>query len=105
MPARPNLKDHSLESLRAQLAAEGLRPFRAEQIAGWLYQRGVEDPAGMTDLSSEDRARLAERWELPEIYRDVIWLHHLSPPALPSRIANPALIGLVQLADALARQG
>jgi 23S rRNA (adenine2503-C2)-methyltransferase len=60
---RPNLKDHSLESLRAQLAAEGLRPFRAEQIAGWLYQRGVEDPAGMTDLSAEDRARLAERWE------------------------------------------
>src|SRR5262249_4998154 len=26
--------------------------------------------------------RLAERWNLPEVYHDVIWLHHLAPPAL-----------------------
>jgi 23S rRNA (adenine2503-C2)-methyltransferase len=63
MPARPNLKDHSIESLRERLAADGMRPFRAEQIAGWLYQRGVEDPAAMTDLGLEDRARLAARWD------------------------------------------
>jgi 23S rRNA (adenine2503-C2)-methyltransferase len=58
----PNLKDHSIESLRERLAADGMRGFRAEQIAGWLYRRGVEDPEQMTDLGREDRARLAQGW-------------------------------------------
>ena len=57
------LKDHPLDVLRERLAEDGLRPFRAEQIAAWLYARGVEDPAAMTDLSLEDRERLAQRWE------------------------------------------
>jgi 23S rRNA (adenine2503-C2)-methyltransferase len=57
--APPNLKDYSVESLRERLAREGMRPFRAEQIAGWLYRRGVEDPGAMTDLGREDRERLA----------------------------------------------
>jgi 23S rRNA (adenine2503-C2)-methyltransferase len=64
MRARPQLKDHSLERLRERLARDGLAPYRAEQIAGWLYQRGVEDPAQMTDLSLELRSWLAAEWEL-----------------------------------------
>ena len=51
MRARPQLKDHSLDQLRERLAQDGLPRYRAEQIAGWLYQRGVEDPAHKTDLS------------------------------------------------------
>src|SRR5262245_57883520 len=39
-----------------------MRPFRAEQIAGWLYRRGVEDPEAMTDLGQEERARIAAGW-------------------------------------------
>ena len=61
--ARPNLKDHSIESLRARLPREGLEPWRADQIAGWLYQRGVDDPAAMTDLGKGLRARLAQGFE------------------------------------------
>jgi 23S rRNA (adenine2503-C2)-methyltransferase len=61
--ARKNLKDYPLDVLRERLAEDGLRPFRAEQIAAWLYARGVEDPAAMTDLSQDDRVRLAEGWE------------------------------------------
>ena len=61
--SRPNLKDYPLDVLRQRLAEAGLRPFRAEQIAAWLYQRGVEDPAAMTDLSVADRERLAEHWD------------------------------------------
>jgi 23S rRNA (adenine2503-C2)-methyltransferase len=57
-----NLKDYSVESLRERLARDGMRPFRAEQIAGWLYQRGVEDPDAMTDLGREDRERIAAGW-------------------------------------------
>jgi 23S rRNA (adenine2503-C2)-methyltransferase len=59
-----NLKDYSLARLRARLAADGLRPFRADQIAAWLYRRGVEDPEAMTDLPLDVRARLASDFEL-----------------------------------------
>jgi 23S rRNA (adenine2503-C2)-methyltransferase len=61
--ARKNLKDYPLDVLRERLVEDGLRPFRAEQIAAWLYPRGIEDPAEMTDLSHDDRERLADRWD------------------------------------------
>jgi len=48
--------------------------------------------------------RLAERWRLPRDLRDVIWLHHLAADALPTTVARPKLIGVVQLADTLARE-
>ena len=62
-PARPNLKDFSTPALRARFAHEGIKPFRAEQVAQWLYVRGVEDPLQMTDLDNALRLRLAESWE------------------------------------------
>jgi len=61
---RPQLKDHSIEALRARFAAEGVPPYRAEQVAAWLYARGVEDPEAMSDLPGELRAWLASRWRL-----------------------------------------
>lgn len=48
--------------------------------------------------------RLAERWSLPEALRDVIWLHHLPPAALPLRTPAGEWIALTQCADALARE-
>jgi len=60
---RANLKDYPIEALRERLARDGLAPYRAEQIAGWLYQRGVDDPAAMSDLGGDLRARLAGEWE------------------------------------------
>ena len=62
--SRPNLKDFSPERLREQLAIAGLRPFRADQIAAWLYRRGVEDFALMTDLPLEERRRIGAEFEL-----------------------------------------
>jgi putative nucleotidyltransferase with HDIG domain len=47
---------------------------------------------------------VAERWGLPRHLQEVIWLHHLSPDGLPSSVASPQLIALVQLADTLARE-
>jgi len=61
---RPCLKDYSVEALRERLGSEGWRPYRAEQIAHWLYARGVESSDAMTDLSREDRERLDAEWEL-----------------------------------------
>ena len=57
-----NLKDYSPIALRKRLAGEGLPGYRADQIAGWLYGRGVEDPHAMTDLDLDLREHLATRW-------------------------------------------
>ena len=73
---RPNLKDYSTPALRERFAKEGIKPFRAEQIAQWLYVRGVEDPLLMNDLDQALRDRLAEEWAtsaltLGEVQRSV----------------------------------
>lgn len=48
--------------------------------------------------------RLAEHWRLPRGLQEVIWLHHLAADALPSSVAAPATVGIVQLADTIARE-
>src|SRR4029453_1154310 len=50
--------------------------WRAEQVAGWLYARGVEDPGQWTDVSAALRERFASEWdrralEVDEIARSV----------------------------------
>ncbi|MFO0894257.1 MAG: 23S rRNA (adenine(2503)-C(2))-methyltransferase RlmN [Phycisphaerales bacterium] len=49
-----------LEGLRAWCAERGMPAFAAGQMARWVYERGVVDPAAMTDLSSAARRRVAE---------------------------------------------
>jgi 23S rRNA (adenine2503-C2)-methyltransferase len=60
----PNLKDHGPDALRRRFAAEGLPGYRAEQVAGWLYGRGEEDPRRWTDLPQALRDRLAREWRV-----------------------------------------
>lgn len=47
--------------------------------------------------------RIAEHWGLPTSIRDVIWLHGQSFEALPDT-PHRALVGLITLADAIARR-
>jgi 23S rRNA (adenine2503-C2)-methyltransferase len=70
--ARPLLKDHSIESLRERFAEEGMPAYRAEQVAGWLYGRGVEDVGAMTDLSLELREQLAADWDTRALEIDTV---------------------------------
>ena len=68
---RIDLKSLSLPELREWVSAElGERPFRAQQIWKWLWQKGVRSFDEMTDISKELRARLAEKayvhWLEPE---------------------------------------
>jgi 23S rRNA (adenine2503-C2)-methyltransferase len=58
-----NLKDYSIEALRGQLARDGVEPYRAEQIAGWLYRCGVEELERMTNLPASLRDQLRRGWE------------------------------------------
>ena len=61
---RPQLKDLPVEALRERFAAGGIAPWRAEQVASWLYARGVEDPVAWTDLPRDLRERIAAEWQL-----------------------------------------
>lgn len=46
---------------------------------------------------------LAERWGLPDVFAQVIWLHHHAPGSVTLNGASPTLIAVVRLADALVR--
>jgi 23S rRNA (adenine2503-C2)-methyltransferase len=61
--ARPTLRDFSPDALRARFKAAGISPYRADQVAQWLYARGIDDPSQMTDLPAELRERLAADYE------------------------------------------
>lgn len=51
----------TVEDLAGELAAVGAPAYRARQVAGWVWQRGVYDLARMTDLPAGLREALAQR--------------------------------------------
>ena len=59
-----NIKDYTLADLSVLLASEGEPPFRAKQLFGWLYQRGITDFAQMSNVGKALRAKLAEHFTL-----------------------------------------
>ncbi len=63
-PLRPDIAELDRPALEAALAARGFERFRARQIFGWVYRRGVVDLDAMTDLSRDLRATLAADFTL-----------------------------------------
>jgi 23S rRNA (adenine2503-C2)-methyltransferase len=61
MSQEPELAGRFPDEWRAVLSELGERPFRAAQIFRWIHQRGVFDPASMTDLALPLREELARR--------------------------------------------
>lgn len=55
-----NLLDFSPRQLAHYCEALGEKPYRAQQLLRWIYQRGEDDFSRMTDLKAELRARLKE---------------------------------------------
>jgi len=51
--------DKSPESLTSWCMDRGMPKFRAKQILEWVYEKGVIDPAQMTNLAARDRETLA----------------------------------------------
>jgi len=47
------------ETLGAWCEARGMAPFRGKQILEWVYEKGIADPALMSNLSKRDRDVLA----------------------------------------------
>jgi 23S rRNA (adenine2503-C2)-methyltransferase len=72
-PAKPSLVGLSRAALGEALAAAGVPPaqikMRTQQLWHWLYVRGAQDFAAMSNVSKELRARLDERYTLarPEV--------------------------------------
>jgi 23S rRNA (adenine2503-C2)-methyltransferase len=66
-----NLLDLTPAEMEALAESLGAPRYRGRQLAGWIFAKGVVDPASMTDLPRDFRAALAEqaRVELPEVER------------------------------------
>jgi 23S rRNA (adenine2503-C2)-methyltransferase len=61
---RSDLAELERPALEAALEARGHQRFHARQIFRWLYRRGVNDVAAMTDLSRELRETLGRDFTL-----------------------------------------
>lgn len=59
-----NIKDLSLEQIKDYLGRMGEPPYRAWQVARWVFRRGCLCWDEMTDLPKELRAALKERFSL-----------------------------------------
>lgn len=57
----------TLEELGGVCASAGLRPFVAKQIADWIYRKRVHTIAEMTNISKENRERLAADYQVGRI--------------------------------------
>ena len=59
-----NLLGLSREKLKVLFAELGEKPFRADQVMKWIYQRGIVDIDLMTDISKSLRELLKEKTEI-----------------------------------------
>jgi 23S rRNA (adenine2503-C2)-methyltransferase len=57
-----SLKNFTPAALRSRFREDGLPAYRADQVAGWMYQQGVDELAEMTNLPQDLRASLASHW-------------------------------------------
>ncbi|MEN2992116.1 MAG: 23S rRNA (adenine(2503)-C(2))-methyltransferase RlmN [Bacteroidia bacterium] len=55
----------SLEELKRGFEAAGLPAYRAQQVWQWVWQKGVAQPAQMTDLPQSLRQKLEAEWRFP----------------------------------------
>jgi 23S rRNA (adenine2503-C2)-methyltransferase len=54
--------DHTPDELAELFREQGIEPFRARQVAGWVFGRGVRAFEAMTNLGQPLRAELDSHW-------------------------------------------
>ena len=61
--------NYSLSDWKTWCSEQGLPSFAAKQIYQWVFQKGVVDPEGFTNLSAKVRSQLKSdlSWDLPQI--------------------------------------
>src|ERR1700733_7332351 len=60
----PDIRDLGLTKLEAVVTEAGERSFRAKQLAGWIYGRGVESFDAMLDLPKPFREHLKHHFKI-----------------------------------------
>ena len=65
----------NLEELKTWIAEQGEKPFRAAQVFDWVYQKGAESFADMTNLAKDFRTKLSESLSFPslKLVRQSVW--------------------------------
>lgn len=61
---KEDLKDLSLDELKARLKSLKIEPYRAEQIFEWIYQKGAASFGEMTDLPKKLRDYLNDKFRI-----------------------------------------
>ncbi len=94
-----NLKNLSLPRLSEYFVSEGIPRYRADQVAGWLYQRGVEDPREMTNLDAPLRERLANEWQTRALELETLAVSTDGTRKLVLRTADDAVVEAVLIPE------
>ena len=70
VPEKKDIRALSLEELRAFFVAHGEQAFRAKQVYQWLWQKGIHQFQGMTNLSLSTRTLLETHFTINHIAID-----------------------------------
>src|SRR4051812_3920017 len=62
-PAKPLIKSLTLDEVSERLKALGQPPYRAKQVAQWIYEKRVKSFAEMSDLPAALRQQLAAEFD------------------------------------------
>ncbi|MDR1086146.1 MAG: 23S rRNA (adenine(2503)-C(2))-methyltransferase RlmN [Deltaproteobacteria bacterium] len=65
--AKIRLLDLSPEEIGAFLSDWGERPYRAEQLTGWIFRKAAASWGEMTDIAAKTRARLARTYDIAPV--------------------------------------
>jgi 23S rRNA (adenine2503-C2)-methyltransferase len=65
--AKPSIQSLLLEEIAAYLATQNQRPYRAKQVADWIYEKRISSFEEMTDLPQELRIHLAGAFEFRQL--------------------------------------
>jgi 23S rRNA (adenine2503-C2)-methyltransferase len=71
---RTNLFGLDRSALRAEFEKLGEAPYRADQIMQWIYRRGIDDFAAMSNIGKDLRTRLSQRFVIrpPELIAEQV---------------------------------
>ena len=67
MLEKKNIRELSLEEMKAFFLEIGEKPFRAKQLYEWLWQKSARSFEEMTNLSKSLRQKLEEQFTLPAV--------------------------------------
>lgn len=65
--SRINIKSIKFEELREMMGKIFSKPYRANQLYKWIWQKGITDIELMTDIGKEERKRIINEFYISEI--------------------------------------